>query len=191
MGDVEQYLNETFSIFENHNKAIYLGEKVTIVQHSIQAAMQAEQDGQPTHVVLAALLHDIGHMLGIRDDLPKMVTDQVNIGTIKHEKVAADYLRERGFPDEIADLVELHVEAKRYRVAVDPSYELSEASTLTLVHQGGPMSEDEVAAFEARADKDIILKMREYDERAKDPAVKCKALGLYKDMCRQYLLSVN
>lgn len=65
----------------------------------------------------------------------------------------------------------LHVAAKRYLCAVEPSYvdELSASSKLSLELQGGPMNAAEVSAFEALPHFAAACRLRRYDDIAKDP----------------------
>ena len=66
---------------------------------------------------------------------------------------------------------------------------LSDVSKETLVHQGGPMSPSEAAAFEDSQAFSVILKMRTWDERAKNPSIPVDqdALMRYKKMCLEVL----
>ena len=45
---------------------------------------------------------------------------------------------------------------------------LSDASKQTLLFQGGPMDQHELALFESSQNFDIVLKMRSWDDLAKD-----------------------
>ena len=94
-------------------------------------------------------------------------------GTIDHEKLGADYLREQGFSEKVAQLIENHVNAKRYLVFKNPNYfaRLSEASLKTLEFQGGPMTAIEAMAFETNPYFKGILQMRTWDEQAKIPGL--------------------
>jgi predicted HD phosphohydrolase len=134
-----------FTVFEREGAQQYLGEPVSMIEHMLQAAQAAEQDGAPPHLVAAALLHDYGHLVhGGPEDAAEHGIDT------HHEDIAHDFLIEH-FGDEIAEPIRLHVAAKRYLCAVEPSYldQLSEASLLSLRLQGGPFSAEEVAAFDA------------------------------------------
>jgi putative nucleotidyltransferase with HDIG domain len=137
----------------------------------------------PTHtqVVLAALLHDIGHMLALQRPGTERMGD---CGAMHHEVIGGDHLRALNFSPRVAKLVQEHVNAKRYLVAVKPEYaaKLSAASTTTLGYQGGPFTPEECAAFERDPDKDTILKMRTWDEAAKVPGMVVPALDTYKEM---------
>ena len=77
----------------------------------------------------------------------------------------------RFFPSLVIDCVRYHVDAKRYLCATRPEYHdrLSEASILSLKLQGGPMSDTEVAAFDANPNVNQIVQVRYIDEAAKIP----------------------
>ena len=65
--------------------------------------------------------------------------------------------------------------------------ELSEASRMTLVHQGGPMTAEEAAAFEKHPQFPALIKMRTWDEKAKVQGLKLKPLKEYREMFENYL----
>src|SRR6201999_4161796 len=75
-----------------------------------------------------------------------------------------------GFPDAVVEAVRLHVDAKRYLCATDPSYihRLTPASQHSLSLQGGPMTPAEVAAFEARPHHRAAVQVRLWDDAGKD-----------------------
>jgi Predicted HD phosphohydrolase len=87
-------------------------------------------------LVVAALLHDIGHLL---HELPEDIADQ-GVDT-QHESHRLG-LAVAAFPARGQRAVRLHVAAKRYLCATEPGYlgELSAASIQSLELQGGPMS---------------------------------------------------
>jgi predicted HD phosphohydrolase len=91
-------------------------------------------------------------------------------GTKSHEKIGADYLRQKGFPERIARLVENHVQAKRYLTFISPDYynKLSDASKKTLEFQGGRMNRQEADNFEKDPLFDLSIRMRHWDEKAKE-----------------------
>lgn len=156
-------------LFEEQGAGAYdIGEPVSIAEHSVQAAAAAQSRGAPDHVVAAALLHDVGHMLQLEAGLPPGMN---GFGAQRHEHIGAEFVRQLGFAEEVAWLVAQHVNAKRYLVAVDPHYyaRLSGASKSTLLFQGGPMSKDEAAAAAGDSRWPMVLAMREFDEAAKDP----------------------
>ena len=112
-------------------------------------------------------------------------------GTLDHEKLGADFLLERGFSDKIAALVESHVQAKRYLCYSNSRYyeQLSEASKMTLKFQGGPMTEDEATEFEENPLKNLIIKLRSWDERAKVEGEPIPDINIYRGMIVEHLSS--
>ncbi|MCC5937391.1 MAG: HD domain-containing protein [Lunatimonas sp.] len=183
----EQRIQEAFKLYESFGDADYIGEPVSQMEHMCQAAQLAEAEGYDDTVVLAALFHDIGHLFAQQEQLEEMG----GFGVLDHEKIGADFLRDLGFPELMAKLVESHVEAKRYLTFRYPEYfqKLSEASKQTLSYQGGVMTAEEAAAFEADPDHPLILKMREWDEKAKEMSVPLPDLDGYKSMARSILSS--
>jgi gamma-butyrobetaine dioxygenase len=53
-------------LFASEGAADYPGEPVTQAAHMLQAAALAERSGAPSALVAAALLHDVGHLTGVR-----------------------------------------------------------------------------------------------------------------------------
>jgi phosphonate degradation associated HDIG domain protein len=142
----------------------YLGEAVTMQQHMLQAAAQAEREGAPDELVAAALLHDIGHYTGEFGD------DYIEQGTDNFHEDAGAALLAPFFPPVVVECVRLHVAAKRYLCATDPTYfgKLTPASVATLELQGGPMEPDEIADFERNPFFREAVRARIWDEGAKD-----------------------
>jgi 2-amino-1-hydroxyethylphosphonate dioxygenase (glycine-forming) len=157
--------NEIISLFQTHGGNEYAGERVTQLEHMFQAAELAEQQGYDEEVILAAFLHDIGHICVSNAEAEQME----GFGTMDHEEVGAAFLKERGFSKKLVRLVESHVEAKRYLTWKNPAYyeQLSEASKRTLEFQGGRMETDEAQAFEQHPLFELIIQMRMWDEEAK------------------------
>jgi predicted HD phosphohydrolase len=77
-----------------------------------------------------------------------------------------------------------HVAAKRYLCATRPEYfsKLSPASVHTLGLQGGPMTADEVAAFERNPHLQDIIKVRVYDEAGKRADMRPPSFAYYTPM---------
>lgn len=145
---------------------------VSQLQHGLQAAALAERNGEPAHMIVAALVHDIGHMVhDLGDDPARAGIDDL------HEERGAQWLGLR-FGPEVVEAVRLHVSAKRYLCAVDPGYfgRLSEDSVRSLALQGGPMTADEVAEFEKLPFADAAVRLRRLDEAAKDPSASTPGL---------------
>lgn len=180
MQTVEQKVEEVFSGYVRYGGDDYIGEPVSQIEHMSQAAQQAMAEGYDDEVVLAAFFHDIGHICAHESDVPSMG----GYGVVSHERVGADFLRAFGFSERVAKLVEYHVQAKRYLTLRHPGYyaQLSEASRRTLEYQGGVMSDVEADAFEQDPLCDISLRMRQWDERAKERNVPVMDLRVLKEM---------
>lgn len=168
-------------IFERRAAEEYLGEPVTIAEHMLQGALLAEEAGASDEVIAAALLHDVGHFT---HDFP---TDSADRGIDSlHEEAGARVL-EGFFPSVVIDCVRCHVDAKRYLCATRPEYfdRLSEASIRSLELQGGPMSPDEVAAFERNPNVREIVQVRYIDEAAKSPEKKTPDFAHYAPLLQR------
>ena len=187
-----QIADEIIALYERHGADDYIGEPVSQLEHMGQSAQLAERKGYDDEVVLAAFLHDIGH-LGVHpgETLPdgSPPGGMNGYGTVRHEKVGADYLRGKGFSENIARLVENHVQAKRYLTFKHPAYyqQLSEASKQTLTFQGGPMTATEAEAFEGDELFEASIRMRQWDELAKEENVPTVNLGVYRERLRAHL----
>jgi gamma-butyrobetaine dioxygenase len=169
-------VDEIMELFATRGGDAYFGEPVSQLEHALQTAFQAEQEGAPDDLIAAALLHDIGHLL---HELPEDIADLGVDG--RHEEVGAKWLA-RYFPPAVIEPIRFHVAAKRYLCAVDGAYRrrLSEASIQSLALQGGPMSADEVREFEASSYVRESARLRMWDDQA-------KIVGLKTPELRQYL----
>ncbi len=181
--EAEQWIAEVFGLYERFGASDYIGEPVSQLEHMSQAAQRAIAEGFDDEVVLAAFFHDIGHICG--DDAESMG----GFGVVSHERLGADYLRRAGFGERLARLVEYHVQAKRYLTFKEPGYyqRLSEASRRTLHYQGGMMSAEQARAFEQDPLCAVSLRMRHWDEQAKEPGVPVMDLQVLKDKARRLL----
>lgn len=150
-------------IFARRGGEEYLGEPVTMAQHMLQGATIAERNGLPEEIIVAALLHDIGHFTS------EFGTYHPDDTEDRHHEDAGAAVLAPFFPEVITDCVKYHVAAKRYLCATRPDYfaRLSPASVHTLELQGGPMSAEEVAAFEANPNLEAIIQVRYLDEAGK------------------------
>ncbi|MDD2049682.1 phosphonate degradation HD-domain oxygenase [Pseudomonas putida] len=176
MRTAEQVVSEIFALYQQHGDEDYIGEPVSQLEHMSQAAQLALDEGFDDEVVLAAFFHDIGHICGGAEG------DMGGYGVVSHEQVGANYLLRCGFSERLAKLVQYHVEAKRYLTLRKPGYyqRLSEASRRTLEYQGGVMSEAEADAFERDPLCTVSLRMREWDELAKEMHVPVIDLDVLK-----------
>jgi phosphonate degradation associated HDIG domain protein len=166
---------EILALYESRGTQAYFGERVSMVEHGLQAAHFARAEGAPEALVLAALLHDIGHLL---EDVPERIEE----GTLdaRHEEIGARWLARR-FDAAVCEPVRLHVPAKRYLCATDAAYSarLSEASVHTLKLQGGRMSANEVLRFEAEPFWREALRVRRWDDQGKVAGLETLALRDY------------
>lgn len=158
-------VRDVLDLFARYGDRHY-GEDVTQTSHACQAAAAAVADDAGDSAVAAALLHDVGHLLRLDAGF-----DVDDVGPA-HETVGARWLTER-FGPTVAAPVALHVQAKRYLCAVEATYaaSLSEASTASLVVQGGAMRADEAQRFAAGLWADAAVALRRRDDAAKDAEV--------------------
>lgn len=155
--------------------AAYFGEPVSQLEHALQAAAAAERTGASDALVVAALLHDIGHLVhGLPEDVAEHGVDA------RHEEIGELWLSER-FNRLVTEPIRLHVAAKRYLCAVEPEYmeALSDASVASLALQGGPMSLDEVRVFEQSPFARDAVALRRWDDAAKVPGLDVPGVGHY------------
>lgn len=176
--------SDIIQLFETHGGEDYISEPLTQTEHMIQTAMLAEENGEASEMIMACLLHDLGHLLEIRNKSSKMGT----LGVRDHETVGQDYLLSIGFGQKIANLVGNHVKAKRYLVAVCKDYgqNLSEASRQTLQHQGGLMTQSEAAEFRADPLFKESIRLRAYDDAAKVGGLKVRDIEYYREMLERH-----
>jgi len=159
----ETFVSFLADIFARRGGEEYLGESVTMAEHMLQGAAIAEERGFPDTIVVAALLHDIGHFTSEFGTF-RMDDTEDRFHEIAGAEVLAPFL-----PPEVVDCVRWQVAAKRYLCATQPAYrrKLSEASLHSLNLQGGPMSADEAAAFARQPHLDAIIKVRHLDDAGK------------------------
>lgn len=180
----DQIIDEVLSLLQHPGDEQYFGEPVTKLQHAEQCAWHAQQAGADEELILASLLHDIGHLIdtesAIRDD---------RVGVVNHDDVGRQWLIERGFSEKIATLVGGHVDAKRYLTATNAIYieRLTPASQETLRLQGGPMDESSAEAFAREPELRDMLRLRSWDEMAKDPHWCGPGLESYREMLVRHL----
>jgi phosphonate degradation associated HDIG domain protein len=179
-------VNEVFSLYEKYGDEDYIGEPVSQLEHMSQAATLAEDEGYDDEVILAAFFHDIGHLCADAGEAESMD----GMGNVDHEKLGADYLLERGFSERVANLVQGHVIAKRYLTYKYPEYydKLSVASKTTLEFQGGVMSSDEAEEFELNPDAELIVRLRYWDDMAKEMNIPVNNLAHLKSLALNHLI---
>ena len=168
-------IDHIFDIWRRQSHLDY-GESVATVEHMLQCAVFAERDDAEDTLVAATVLHDIGHLL---HGLPEDIADQGVDGL--HEEVGAEWLS-RHFVPAVSEPTRLHVPAKRYLCAVEPSYfdTLSPSSVQSLALQGGPFTADDVAAFEQHDHWEDAVRLRRYDDMGKIPGMATPDLEHYR-----------
>ncbi len=174
-------MNDLVALYASPAALRMYDEAVTELDHALQAAALAQADGAPDHLIAAALLHDVGHL--VSDD--NVTLDDDLTDDFHHERVGARYLA-RWFGPPVTAPVALHVAAKRYLCAVEPGYldGLSPSSARSLALQGGPLSADEVGRFEQLPHHDDAVRVRRWDDQAKIAGLH---VGVFSD--HQRLLS--
>jgi phosphonate degradation associated HDIG domain protein len=177
-------LDDIELLFARRGAEQYSGEPVTQLQHALQSAQRAESEGADDELVTAALLHDLGHLLHELGATPTLQgTDDL------HQYRVLPFLRGL-FADGVLDPVRLHVDAKRYLCATRASYHaaLSEDSKRSLVLQGGVFSPAEAAAFIAQPGAAAAVRLRLWDDLAKEAACETPPLSHYLARARRCAL---
>jgi len=175
-------VTEIWDLLRKHGSSAYHGEAVTQLEHALQAAWLARQENAPPPLVVAALLHDIGHLLDEAAD--QALAEHRDLA---HEALGADWLEQGDFPAEVTEPIRMHVPAKRYLCHAEPGYfsALSPTSVTTLRVQGGPMTVAEAQRFEARPHFRAAVRLRRWDEAAKVPGQQVATLESYRELvCR-------
>jgi gamma-butyrobetaine dioxygenase len=171
------------AVFDGASARDYLGEPVTVAAHLLQTGALAVRAGASDALVAAALLHDVGHLVGAVSGRELMT------GTDNHHgDSGADWLA-RWFPPAVTEPVRLHVAAKRYLCAVEAGYfdRLSDASRYTLGLQGGTMSAAEVTEFAVHPHAGDAVAVRRWDDEAKDPDADVPGFDHYRPLLRRAL----
>lgn len=176
-------VDEVCELFATKGHAAYVGEPVSQLEHALQSAYHAEREGASDALVVAALLHDIGHLV---HKLPEDAADH-GIDT-RHEHLGQAWLRRYCGP-EVTEPIRLHVPAKRYLCATDPEYQaqLSEASVQSLTLQGGPFSAQEIADFERNPHFQQAVALRRWDDLAKVQDMEVPGLEHYRPRLERVL----
>jgi len=177
-------VDRIMQLFREHGNGAYFGEAVTETEHALQAANLAVRSGADDEMVAAALLHDVGHLLhGLGENVAEQGIDA------RHEDGGALWLRPYFGPG-VTMPVQMHVAAKRYLCAVDPTYfdGLSDASRLSLKLQGGPMTTEEVTDFERNPHVRAAVAVRRWDDGSKVPGLEVPGLDVYRPVLEKVAL---
>jgi len=162
-------LTDIERLFATKGARMYAGEPVTQLQHALQAAELAEREAANDELVLAAFLHDLGHLINDQGDTPTLrgIDD-------RHEYVALPFLRGL-YGEAVLQPIRLHVDAKRYlcargdgRMAGAEYWSgLSADSKRSLELQGGIFTDAEADAFIAQPHAADAVRVRLWDDMAK------------------------
>ena len=110
-------MHDLLSQLKSQADADYIGEPISQLDHSLQAASLAKAAGESESLVLAALFHDIGHWCSAGE------VSATQVGVVDHDRIGEQYLKQIGVAEKISSLVGLHVQAKRYKAFSENGYE--------------------------------------------------------------------
>ena len=180
-------LQDIEHLFAQRGHEQYTGEPVTQLQHALQTAALAEASSADDALVTAALLHDLGHLLHDLGASPTMQgVDDV------HQYRALPFLHGL-FDDEVLSAIRLHVDAKRYLCASRPEYHknLSDDSKRSLALQGGIFTQEEAERFLAQPGAIGAVKLRIWDDLAKDEGRSTPPLSHFMARARRVALQAQ
>ena len=162
--------------YQTYTIRAQVGEAVSMAQHMEQSAACALADGAADSLVIAALLHDIGHFVGAHP-IEALENGIDNL----HQEAGANFLKPY-FPPSVTEPIRLHVAAKRYLCATEADYlgRLSAASVNSLAVQGGPMNAAEIEGFETSPHHRDAISLRLYDDDAKVEGLSIDPVGAYR-----------
>ena len=177
---VNQVIEEILGAYETGGDLDY-GENISMREHMLQTACLAERGGGKERIIVAALLHDYGHLVC---NHPNNIFSE---GCDNFHETAGARALENWFDEDIVGAVRLHVDAKRYLCATNPKYmaRLSDASITTLGVQGGPMNSEEMVGFREQVGYKMALTIRVYDDLGKEPKMLRPELEYYVPMLRR------
>ena len=166
--DNNEFVDLLFDFIKEEGKTNY-DESVTQLQHSLQTASLARTEDGRRHIVIASLLHDIGHLLIDENDSKNDFLKK----DLNHENIASNFLKDF-FSEEITESIRLHVVAKRYLCSIDNSYyeSLSKASKNSFQVQGGALNKEEIN------DLDEILKNQKRELKQLDKEITAFNIGV-------------
>ncbi len=173
-------------LLSDHGAKQYGREAVSQLEHALQCAHLAESAGESDELIIASLLHDVGHMLmADRSGAIEVNTDRDDL----HQYTLLPFLR-GVLPDTVLEPIRLHVEAKRYLCQAEAGYfeSLSPASVHSLALQGGTFTEVEARAFLHQAHASEAVRLRRYDDLAKVPHCEVPPLAHYLPRLEQLML---
>lgn len=169
-------------LFAEKGDSEYGGEVVTQKEHALQCATLAESENASPELIVAALLHDVGHLLhDLDDDAPDQGVDDC------HERSGYHFLRKH-FPLSVSQPVQLHVDAKRYLCTTQPGYfeTLSEPSVTSFHLQGGHMPAEQLEQFRQHEYWEEALRLRKWDDLAKVESLETPSVDHFLAYVQQF-----
>jgi len=176
-------LDDIFALFDRFGDEEY-GESISQRAHALQVAHLAGSADEPDTLVAAALLHDVGQLIGGAGSAAEREKRDA-----RHELGGASFLKGL-FAEDILAPVRLHVAAKRYLCAVDPAYlqSLSQASVTSLELQGGRYSAAEAESFMCLPFAAEATRLRHYDDLGKQVDLIVPPLETYRPLLERLAL---
>jgi phosphonate degradation associated HDIG domain protein len=166
--------------------SLHYGEGVTQIEHALQCAILAEAEGSPPCLIVATLLHDIGHLLENEENVAQGRFDD------RHEAIGARLLQKL-FPESVYRPVAMHVAAKRYLCFTVPQYwaNLSPASQQSLKLQGGLFDRTQAQAFERVPYWQDAVQLRRFDDMGKREEISGRTFAEFVPMMRELIVAVT
>lgn len=182
-------VNEIARLLRVRGDSQYGREPVSQLEHALQCAHLAEQANARTELVVAALLHDLGHLLAAERD--NRADDDLSCDDL-HQYIALPFLRGL-LPDAVLEPIRLHVDAKRYLCHAEAGYwdNLSPASKQSLELQGGVFTAFQADQFLRAPFATDAIALRRWDDQAKVPGLRTPPLPWYTDKLEQVALPDN
>lgn len=176
------FISTVTSVLEHHGDREYAGLGLSVLEHMLQSAREAEKARAEKHEVVAALLHDIGHFV------VEFPAEMKNFKDTGHDEAGAALL-EPFFGPEIVEPIRLHVRAKRYLCTVEPSYydKMTKPVKHTFRLQGGKMSGSELNKFRALPFAEEAARLRRWCDLGMKPGRKTKVFEEYFPLIRSVL----
>ncbi len=181
MPNTQLSMQAIHDLFAAHGASQYAGEPVTQLEHALQTAHLAEQSGADDELVAACLLHDLGHLLNLQVTGPNDTPTLRGVDD-RHQRVVLPRLQGL-FSARVLGAIEGHVDAKRYLCFAREGYfeRLSDDSRRSLALQGGIFSACQAAAFIARPGAKDALRLRVWDDLAKQQGLATPTLAHFLD----------
>ncbi len=190
----EAVADALIDVYEQRGSENY-DESVTQTAHALQCGAHAMAAPASVTTIVAAFLHDIGHLLVDIDVHTARTHGDTDRGVapqdLRHEDLGARFLA-TWFPESITEPIRLHVSAKRYLCAIDPEYVdvLSPASIRSMELQGGPMTSAEAERFAALPGSAPAVALRRWDDLAKEVGAPVPSLDTFRTLVESVIVRI-